>query len=96
MGPPGGRHGRAQDRQAGGRQGLVGGLHGGHVPLPGDLGQPFQEPGRNQRHVAVDAEGHLFAGHAQAGEGQAELFGAGEGADQLVVARRHVGRSQAQ
>jgi hypothetical protein len=45
--------------------------------------------------VVVDAEGHLLAGHAQAGEGQAELLGAGEGSDQLVVARRHVGRSQA-
>jgi hypothetical protein len=28
--------------------------------------------------VVVDAEGHLFAGHAQAGEGQAELLGPGE------------------
>ena len=34
--------------------------HGPYIALSADLGQPFQQPGGNQRDVVVDAEGsHL-------------------------------------
>jgi hypothetical protein len=65
------------------------------VALPGDLRESVEQPGRDQRHLVVDADGHTLAGHAEAGEGQAVLFGPGQRPHQLVVAGRRVDRTQA-
>jgi hypothetical protein len=54
--------GRAERRAASpaGRQSLVGGRHGGHVSLLGDLGETLQQPGRDQGELLVDPERDLL------------------------------------
>jgi len=70
-GPPVGRQRRPKRRKASGRQGLVGCLHSRNVAKPGDLGQPLQQPGRDQRHLVVDAECDVLARDSDAGERRA-------------------------